>query len=110
MIGVTCRNGEHRSVDPASIERVETEPDTVVHLVDGTKYVVGESFEDLLLLIREHRATAVVARHQLYGGVSEIPERRRAAIRIERRARSRNGNSPGSPADRRDPSPLTDQD
>ena len=48
MIGVTCRNGERRSVDPASIERVETDPDTVVYLIDGTKYVVGETFDDLL--------------------------------------------------------------
>jgi uncharacterized protein YlzI (FlbEa/FlbD family) len=110
MIGVTCRNGEHRSVDPASIERVETDPDTVVHLVDGTKYVVGESFDDLLRLIHDHRAASVVARHQLYGGVSEIPERRRAAIRIERRARSRDGDSPGSPEDRRDPDLPPDRD
>jgi len=110
MIGVTCRNGEHRSVDPASIERVETDPDTVVHLVDGTKYVVGESFEDLLRLIRDHRATSVVAGQRLYGGVSEIPEHRRRAIRIERRARNRDGDSPGSAADRRDASPQTDPD
>jgi uncharacterized protein YlzI (FlbEa/FlbD family) len=110
MIGVTCRNGEHRSIDPASIERVETDPDTVVHLVDGTKYVVGETFDELLRLIRDHRAASVVARQRLYGGVSEIPERRRTAIRIERRARSRNGDSPGSAADRSDASPQTDQD
>jgi uncharacterized protein YlzI (FlbEa/FlbD family) len=110
MIGVTCRNGERRSVDPASIERVEAEPDTVVHLVDGTKYVVGETFDDLLLLIRDHRAAGVVARHQLYGGVSQIPERRRAAIRIERRARRRDGDSPGSPADRRDAPQQPDRD
>ena len=42
MIAVTCRNGEHFSVDPVAIERVEAEPDTVLHLVDGTKYVVTE--------------------------------------------------------------------
>ena len=110
MIGVTCRNGEHRSVDPASIERVETDPDTVVHLIDGTKYVVGETFDDLLRQIRDHRAARVVARQRLYGGVSEIPEHRRTAMRIERRARSRNADSPGSPADRRGASPPTDQD
>ena len=31
MIAVTCRNGEHFSLDPDDIERVETVPDTVVH-------------------------------------------------------------------------------
>ena len=48
MIAVTCRNGEHFSVDPLHIERVETDPDTVIHLVDGTKYVVDQPFDDLL--------------------------------------------------------------
>ena len=40
MIAVTCRNGEQFSIDPSSIERIETDPDTVVHLVDGRKYVI----------------------------------------------------------------------
>ena len=90
MIAVTCRNGEHFSVDPLHIERVETDPDTVIHLVDGTKYVVDLSFDELLRTISDHRALAVVARQQLYGGVAEIAERR-TSMRIERRARSRDG-------------------
>jgi uncharacterized protein YlzI (FlbEa/FlbD family) len=65
VIAVTCRNGEHFSVDPVSIERVETDPDTVVHLVDGTKYVVTETFDELLDSIRDHRAALVVASMQL---------------------------------------------
>ena len=52
MIAVTCRNGEHFSVDPDAIERVETDPDTVIHLVDGTKYVVAETFDQLLRTIQ----------------------------------------------------------
>ncbi len=97
MIAVTCRNGEHFSVDPLHIERVETDPDTVIHLVDGTKYVVDQSFDELLRTISDHRAETVVARQQLYGGVAEIVERR-PGMRIERRARSRDGDSaPTSP-------------
>jgi uncharacterized protein YlzI (FlbEa/FlbD family) len=88
VIAVTCRNGEHFSVDPASIERVETDPDTVIHLVDGTKYVVAVAFEDLLRLIRDHRSTELVARQQLSGGIAEIAERP-PHLRVERRARSR---------------------
>jgi uncharacterized protein YlzI (FlbEa/FlbD family) len=42
VIAVTCRNGEQFSIDPSSIERIETDPDTVVHLVDGRKYVIDE--------------------------------------------------------------------
>jgi flagellar protein FlbD len=90
VIAVTCRNGEHFSVDPLHIERVETDPDTVVHLVDGTKYVVDLPFEDLLRLISDHRATALVAQKQLAGGVAEIADSaRRASLHVERRSRSR---------------------
>ena len=93
MIAVTCRNGEHFSIDPRSIERVEADPDTVIHLVDGTKYVVADTFADLLRVISDHRALALVARQQIYGGVAEIVEKR-PAMRIERRARSRDGDRP----------------
>ena len=100
MIAVTCRNGEHFSVDPRSIERVETDPDTVIHLVDGTKYVVADSFDELLRIISDHRALTLVERQQLAGGVAEIAERR-PTMRIERRARNRDADdAPGSPADR----------
>jgi flagellar protein FlbD len=95
VIAVTCRNGEHRSVDPASIERIEATPDTVVHLVDGTKYVVSDSFDHLLRVIRDHRATVVVLQERLHGRISEVAEHR-AALRIERRARSRDGDTPRS--------------
>ena len=90
MIAVTCRNGEHFSVDPVSIERVETDPDTVIHLIDGTKYVVSQSFDDLLRTVRDHRATVLVAQQQMYGGIAEVA-RHRAPLRVERRARSRDG-------------------
>ena len=79
MIAVTCRNGEHFSVDPAAIERVETDPDTVIHLVDGTKYVVAEPFDHLLRTIQAHRALAVVADdpHQL---VDALPDDELGAV------------------------------
>ena len=103
MIAVTCRNGEHFSIDPMSIERVETDPDTVIHLVDGTKYVVTDSFEHLLLAIRDHRATVTVAQKRLAGGVAEIADRasevKRSSIRLERRQYSRDepGTGPSEP-------------
>jgi uncharacterized protein YlzI (FlbEa/FlbD family) len=71
MIAVTCRNGEHFTVDPDAIERVETDPDTVIHLVDGTKYVVDESFERLLKIIQLHPG--------LRGVRSPAPDRRSPA-------------------------------
>ena len=104
MIAVTCRNGEHFSVDPLAIERVETDPDVVVHLVDGTKYVVGESFDQLMRTIRDHRATVLVAQKRLAGGVAEFADNAakvaRASVRIERRRYQRDADHPGDPGDR----------
>jgi uncharacterized protein YlzI (FlbEa/FlbD family) len=92
MIAVTCRNGEHFKVDPGSIERVESTPDTVVHLVDGTKYVVAESFDQLLRAVRDHRAVSLLMQQRLYGGIAEVADHR-AVLRVERRSRSRDGES-----------------
>ena len=91
MIAVTCRNGEHFSVDPDAIERVETDPDTVIHLVDGTKYVVDESFDDLLRTIQAHRAVAVVAHQHLTDRLPPEPP----PFRVERRRFSRDGDGTG---------------
>ena len=107
MIAVTCRNGEHFSVDPDDIERVETVPDTVVHLVDGAKYVLSGSLDDLLLAIREYRAEIVVHQHRLAGGVAEIAAQP-AQLRIERRARSREVPAAPSPHAPAGPGPDTD--
>ena len=105
MIAVTCRNGEHFSVDPATIARVETDPDTVVHLADGTKYVVDLTFDQVLRLVSEHRATLLVAQKRLAGGVAELAESatrvRQSTMFVERRQYSRDGDEPhGTPADR----------
>jgi flagellar protein FlbD len=83
MISVTCRNGEHFSVDPDAIERVESSPDTVIILVDGGKYVVDEPFESVLLAVRDHRAAAFTARNRLVDGFAATP----SAVRLGRRGR-----------------------
>jgi flagellar protein FlbD len=41
------------------IERADCTPDTVVTLVDGTKYVITESLPELVGLIREFRASVI---------------------------------------------------
>jgi flagellar protein FlbD len=93
MIAVSCRNGEHYSIDPAHIERVESDPDTVIHLVDRTKYVVAEGFDDLLRTIQAHRASVLVMQKRLAGGTAEIADHastiRNSSLRLERRQYSR---------------------
>jgi flagellar protein FlbD len=81
VIAVTCRNGEHFSVDPDAIERVEMDPDTVIHLVDGTKYVVDEGFDELLRTIQHHRAAVRHAQQHLTDALPPEPP----PFRVERR-------------------------
>ena len=85
MIAVTCRNGEHFSVDPDAIERIETVPDVTLVLTDGSHYVVDASFDELLRAVRDHRATTFVAREHLVDGYSATP----AAVRHATRGRPR---------------------
>jgi len=61
VIILTRLNGQRFAVNPDLIERVESTPDSIVTLVDGTKYLVTEGMEAIAELVIEHRA-AVVAR------------------------------------------------
>jgi uncharacterized protein YlzI (FlbEa/FlbD family) len=105
VIAVTCRNGEHFTIDPGEIERIEAVPDTVVRLVGGRTYVLSVSFDELLRSIRDSRAELLVLQKRLAGGTAELADSastvRAANLRVERRAHARDGDSPGSPADRR---------
>lgn len=94
MIAVTCRNGEHFSIDPDAIERVETAHDTVIIMVDGSKYVVDEPFEDLLRTVRDHRAAALAARNQLVNGFAATPQAIRHGRRRLGREPATRGDSP----------------
>ena len=91
MIAVTCRNGEHFTIDPDHIERVETGNDTTLHMVDGSKYVIDQDLDDLIIAIRDHRAATFVARNRLVDGLAANPAATPAATRHARRTR---GDSP----------------
>jgi flagellar protein FlbD len=71
------------------IERADCTPDTVLTLVDGTKYVITESLTEVIGLIREFR-------------VSVISE----AQRLERHPTGRQPEHPGSPSPDRAVVPL----
>ena len=57
MISVTRLNGTEIVVNADLIETVEATPDTVITLVDGKKYVVHESSDDVIERIRLFRAS-----------------------------------------------------
>ena len=68
MISVTRLNGERFALNPDLIERVEAHPDTVAFLVDGTKYVVKESVDEVLREIREFRASILATSYEMDRG------------------------------------------
>jgi len=63
MITVTRLNGPAFSLNPDLIERIEETPDTVIHLVGGTNYVVVESVEEIVARVRESRAQIIALSH-----------------------------------------------
>ena len=75
MIRVTRLNGERFALNPDLVERVEGHPDTVVFLVDGTKYIVAESVEEVLVEIREYRASILATAYEMDRGTYRSPSR-----------------------------------
>jgi flagellar protein FlbD len=65
MILVTRLNGPAFAVNPDLIERAESTPDTVITLVDGTKFVVAEPVEELIARIRDFRASVIATAQAL---------------------------------------------
>ena len=59
MILVTRINGAVFALNPDLVERVDCTPDTVVTLVDGTKYVIAESVPEFIDSVRHYRASLI---------------------------------------------------
>lgn len=74
MVILTRLNGNAFALNPDLVERAEATPDTVVTLVDGTKYVVRESVEELIAAVRNYRASVVAAAGAFEHEASYLPE------------------------------------
>ena len=59
MILVTRINGAVFALNPDLVERVDCTPDTVVTLVDGTKYIIAESVPEFIDSVRHYRASLI---------------------------------------------------
>jgi flagellar protein FlbD len=49
-------NGQPFALNPDLLERAESTPDTVITLVNGAKYVVAQSLDELASLVAGYRA------------------------------------------------------
>jgi flagellar protein FlbD len=65
VIVVTRLNGPQFAVNPDLIQRIETTPDTILTLIDGTKYVVAESLAEVTERIVTYRASVVARTMEL---------------------------------------------
>jgi flagellar protein FlbD len=72
MITLTRFSGSVFALNSDLIERVDATPDTVITLVDGTKYVVAEALDEVVAAIRAYRG-AVIAESARLSAVSELP-------------------------------------
>ena len=79
MIIVSRLNGPPMALNCDLIERVEATPDTVLTLVDGTKYVINEGVEEVIARVREFRAS-VIALADLMQAHAQHPTER--ALRV----------------------------
>ena len=61
MILLRRLSGPLFTLNPDLIERAEATPDTVVTLIGGNKYVISESLEELVELIKDYRARIIAA-------------------------------------------------
>jgi flagellar protein FlbD len=67
MVTLTRLTGMPFALNPDLIERVDETPDTVITLVDGTKYLVKESLADVVDAVMDYRARLLAAAGSLDG-------------------------------------------
>ncbi len=75
MIIVRRLTGQPFAINPDLIERIECTPDTILVLLDGTRYIVNESMDEIVALIQDHRA-AIVARSLNISATDAAPAER----------------------------------
>ena len=66
MITLSRLSGSQFVLNCDLIERVDATPDTVITLVDGKKYVVAETPEEIVRSVREHRGWVVAMSNALH--------------------------------------------
>ncbi len=79
MILLTRLNGLPFAINADLIERVEITPDTVLSLVDGKKYVVGETAQEVIDRVVAFRASILVVADQLQRD-PDLPSSRRLRL------------------------------
>jgi flagellar protein FlbD len=64
MIVVTRLNASRFAINPDLIERIHANPDTTLVMVDGAKYIVTESMDEVIDLIAGYRARVIALAYE----------------------------------------------
>jgi flagellar protein FlbD len=65
MIVVTRLNNSQFAINPDLIERIHSNPDTTLVMVDGAKYIITESMAEAIDKIAHYRARVIALTHEL---------------------------------------------
>ncbi len=104
MIVVTRLNESQFAVNPDLIERIHENPDTTLVMVDGVKYIVTESLDEVIELIAAYRARIIsLARFLSVERVDPSDPAVQRPLGLVRDARPGTGAEPGPPAGPDDP-------
>lgn len=83
MIIVTRLNGAQFGVNPDLLQRVDSAPDTILTLIDGTKYIVREPMAEVIARINEHRAQLLARAQEIQASPTPTVELVREASSAE---------------------------
>ncbi|MDT5033448.1 MAG: flagellar protein FlbD [Actinoplanes sp.] len=92
MILVTRLNGVVFALNPDLIERADCTPDTVVTLVDGTKYIIAESVPEFIDSVRHYRASLIAQASRIEGEptagtTADQPQQDAVVVQLHRKDR-----------------------
>ncbi|WP_127126454.1 flagellar FlbD family protein [Georgenia sp. SYP-B2076] len=79
MIIVRRLTGQPFAINPDLIERIECTPDTILVLLDGTRYIVNESLDEIVSMVQDHRASIVARSLQMSGSDEHVHRLRDAS-------------------------------
>lgn len=74
MITLTRLSGSVFVLNSDLIERIDATPDSVVTLIDGKKYVVSESLEQIINLVRTYRGEVIAVGAHIADEPPPVPE------------------------------------
>ncbi len=80
MIALTRLTGAQFALNPDLIERIDHTPDSVITLVDGTKYLVREGLDEIVELVVEYRSKVLAAAGSFELGATSVRRQRLTAV------------------------------